>query len=114
MPWLERPPEMRVAYIAGPLTAHIWFDSVRNVIRAAHVARKYYLMGYAVHCPHLNTAFHWFLRGPMPSYSDYLNGDMAILRRCDAVVMMHNWQKSPGACREWELAKRLNKEILYE
>lgn len=36
------------------------------------------------------------------------------LEKCDAVYMLKDWQDSEGATKEHELAKKLNKEIIYQ
>jgi len=44
-----------------------------------------------------------------------LNRDLsAICERCTAIYMLSGWQKSPGAMSEYNLAKCLELELLYE
>jgi len=38
--------------------------------------------------------------GGVVSYEDFLDGDPAIIDRCDAVVLLPNWLDSKGATRE--------------
>ena len=84
---------MRVAYIAGPYRAKNGRTVIENIREAEAVAIKYWKKGYAVICPHLNTAF---FDGLCPDQV-WLNGDLEILRRCDTIVMMHGHRDSVGA-----------------
>lgn len=47
-------------------------------------------------------------------YEDYMDLDLLILSRCDAIFLMRDWKNSPGANREYEEAKRLGLRILTE
>ena len=47
-------------------------------------------------------------------YEDYMDLDLLILSRCDAIFLMRDWKNSPGAKREYEKAKRLGLRILTE
>jgi hypothetical protein len=44
----------------------------------------------------------------------FIDGDLEILSRCDAIYMLRGHEKSDGAKGELDLAKRLGLEILYE
>lgn len=116
MTWLERPPDLRVAFISGPYSARTIFGRLLNIYRAGKVAVKYWELGYSVVCAPMNSALMgelWF-HSDKCNYEMFMQGYLTMLRRCDTIVMMRGWQRSPGACREWELAKRLGKVILYE
>lgn len=102
---------MKVAYIAGPFRSPTHWGVVQNVRAAEEIALKYWKLGYAVICPHLNTAN---FDGAVEDDSVWLDGDKEILRRCDVLVAMSNWQKSKGATAEVELAKELELEVIYE
>lgn len=47
-------------------------------------------------------------------YSDYMALDLLILSRCDAIFLLRDWKKSPGARLEYEEAKRLGLQVLTE
>ena len=47
-------------------------------------------------------------------YEDYMDLDLLILSRCDAIFLMRDWKNSPGANREYEEAKHLGLRILTE
>jgi hypothetical protein len=73
------------------------------------VAVEYWKKGYAVICPHLNT--HDF--DDEVSYEDVLAGDLEIVRRCDVIVMLPDWENSNGAKQEYEEAKRWRLRVEY-
>ena len=101
---------MKVAYIAGPYSARTVAGVVRNIRAAEAVAIRYWHAGYAVLCPHMNTAL---LDGDL-DYEQVMEGDFEFVRRADVIVMMRGWQKSAGASREHALAEELLKKIIYE
>ena len=71
---------------------------------------KYWKLGYAVICPHTNTAF----MDGIGTDDMFLIGDHEIIRRVDVAVVMKGWEESKGSVVEVELCKKLNKEIIYE
>jgi len=101
---------MKLAYIAGPYRAETPHVIYGNIMLAGKYAQKYWKLGYAVICPHLNRAL---MDGVVPD-ALFLDGDMVMLRKCDIVVMMPNWRSSNGAAAELKEAKRCQKEIIYE
>lgn len=101
---------MKVAYISGPYSAATIVETVRNIRAAERVAIKWWHAGYAVICPHLNTAL---LDGELP-YELVMDGDIELVGRSDVIVMMPRWKYSNGAIREHEHAERLGKKIVYE
>ncbi len=101
---------MKIAYVVGPYRAKTIEGIARNIQAAEAVAKKYWLKGYAVICPHKNTAFF----DGLTDDDVWLDGDLEILSRCDVVVAMQGWDKSWGAKREVEEAQKLKKEIIYD
>lgn len=101
---------MKVAYIAGPYRSATVHGIVENIRRAEKYALEYWLKGYAVICPHKNTAL---MDGAAPD-SVWLEGDLELLKRSDVVVMIPGWVNSRGATAELAEALRLGKEVIYE
>ena len=101
---------MKIAYIAGPYRSETPEGVRRNIAHARRVAEKYWRLGYAVFCPHLNSAH---MDGVVPD-ENFLAGDIIILKRCDVVVAMKTWAKSKGATKEIELADELEIEVIYD
>jgi nucleoside 2-deoxyribosyltransferase len=104
---------VKVAYIAGPFRAQTYWGIVQNVRHAERIALKYWKLGYAVICPHTNTAN---FDGAIPKEQDsvWLDGDIEIMKRCDVVIAMSTWQKSTGASAEVALALSLGIEVIYD
>ena len=101
---------MKLAYIAGPYRNLDICGVVENIRRAESVAVKYWKLGYAVICPHKNTAL---LDGHCPD-SVWLEGDLEMVRRCDVVVAMRDWVNSAGARAEVALANELDIPVIYD
>lgn len=101
---------MKVAFISGPYRGSCEWEVKGNIEAAERVAVKYWRRGYAVICPHKNTAFF----GGACDDRVWLEGDMEFLRRSDVVVFLPNYRDSAGVKAEWEEAVRLGKEVLYE
>lgn len=101
---------MKVAYICGPYRAASIYEITENIRKAREVALKYWRLGYAVICPHSNTA----LMDGACNDSVWLDGDLELLKRADVVVMMDGWEKSIGATCEHRTAAHEGKEIIYE
>lgn len=62
-------------------------------------------------CPHLNTA-HFDADSKLPD-DVWLNGDLVMLARCDALVTVPGWQSSAGATDEVYLATDTGIEIWH-
>lgn len=99
---------MKIAFISMPYRgSHI--EIQMNIVEAELVAMKYWALGYAVICPHLNSAH--FEGAPEKVF---LEGYLEILSRCDVIVMGYGWKHSEGAQKELALAVTLGLEIIYE
>lgn len=68
------------------------------------VALEYWRKGYAVICPHKNTALFDGAEGTTDD--TWLEGDLEILGRCDVVVALPGWKGSMGARAEVVEARR--------
>lgn len=91
---------MKIVYIAGPFRGPNAWVVEENIRRAERLALEVWRMGAAVLCPHTNTRF---FDGAAPD-KFFLEGDLEMLRRCDAVLMTGDWEKSTGARAEQAFA----------
>lgn len=102
----------RLIYIAGPFRAGVhgsrdprvqdsWAVQ-NNVMAAMGLALEVWKLGAVALCPHANTMFFQNAAG-MPD-DVWLRGDLAILERCDAVLLTSEWIRSAGARAEAEFA----------
>jgi hypothetical protein len=101
---------LKLAYIAGPYRANTPRGIVENIRKAEAVAIRYWKIGYAVICPHKNTAL---FDGLMPD-AVWIEGDQEILSRCDVIVFCSGWEASHGCQLEMQLAQRLGKTIFFD
>ena len=101
---------MKLAFISGPYRADSEWEVLQNIRKAEKYAGKYWKLGYAVICPHKNTAF---MGGLCPDET-WLKGDLEILKRCDVIVMIPGSANSIGACDELDLALEMGIQVIYE
>jgi|LGVE01.1.fsa_nt_gb hypothetical protein len=93
------PRRQTVIYITGPRRASTGYEVVQNIRRAEALALKLWKAGFTVICSHKNTAL---MDGACDSYV-WLEGGLELLRRCDAVVVLPDWESSSDSC--WEVAE---------
>lgn len=92
-------------YVSGPYSGTP--EQTKNHIAAARqVSIKLWEMGHAVICPHLNTAN--FELDCKATYEQYIEGDLNMIARCDALVMLPGWEGSKGAKIEYSYASALD------
>lgn len=96
---------MLVCYIAGPYKAKDNWGIERNVRAAEELSLRVWTeLGAAAVCPHANTRF---FQGTAPDKL-WLDGDLAILAKCDAILLVPGYQNSEGTLAEIKEAHRLN------
>lgn len=100
---------MKVVYIAGPFRGPNHWEIEQNIRRAEALALKAWRAGFAVICPHANTRF---FDGAAPD-TVWLEGDLEILKRCDAVLLTSDWEKSTGARHEVSYARGQGIPVYY-
>jgi len=90
-------------YVAGPYRAATPALIDANIKAARQVAVELWRAGHYVICPHLNTAR---MEAELPDSDDlFLDGTLAMLARCDGIVLLPTWDESQGAIGEVEYAK---------
>lgn len=99
---------MILAYLAGKYTAGPTFI---NIEIAKTTAMRLWQQGFAVICPHTNMAN--FEKESSTPYEAFMEGCLEMVRRCDVIFMLPDWEQSPGATKERELAIELRIPILY-
>ena len=95
-----------VIYVSGKITDTCLERELANIDIASSFGKQVAILGHSPIVPHTNCALDWNL-----PYERYMEIDLEILARCDAILMLPNWTTSKGAKRELELAKRLKKLI---
>lgn len=101
---------MKVIYIAGSYRSITEWGLIQNIRKAEEAAIKLWQEGWAVICPHKNTA-HF---GGLCDDEVWLKGDLEIIKRCDAIYLLTNWQHSIGACAERDVALQYGLQIIEE
>lgn len=100
---------MKVVYVAGRFRGPDSWSIENNIRQAETLALEVWRLGFAALCPHTNTRF---FQGAAPD-NVWLEGDLAMLAKCDALITVDNWQDSTGARAEVELAKQMNLPVFH-
>jgi hypothetical protein len=102
--------KMKVIYISGKYRdARGEYYVGQNIIAAENAAIQVWKLGGAAICPHKNTSF---LGGVCPD-DVWLEGDLELVCRSDALWMIDGWEESEGARAERIKALLHGKDILY-
>lgn len=86
-------------YVAGPYRAATRDDIARNIDAARVIGISAAAIGWFPVIPHANTA-HMELDLPDLGDEFWLRGTLAIMERCDAVVLVPGWERSAGTLGE--------------
>jgi nucleoside 2-deoxyribosyltransferase len=100
---------MKLIYVAGPFRGKDSWAMECNIRRAEAIALEVWRGGFACICPHSNTRF---FQGAADD-KVWLEGDLEILKRCDAVIMTPNWRTSSGAKAEYLYALAREIPVFY-
>lgn len=101
---------LKVIYIVGPFRGPNAWEIEQNIRRAEAVALEVWRLGAVALCPHCNTRF---FQGAAPD-EIWLAGDLELMRRCDAVLLVPGWMASKGSCAEVADAKARGQPVLGE
>jgi hypothetical protein len=94
---------VKLVYVAGPYSAPTAAERVHNVHRAMVLGAAVARHGGMPVVPHLMT------RGieGVAAEEFWIRGTMAVLGRCDAVVLVEGWKRSVGSVDEVAAAMRI-------
>ncbi len=85
---------MKVIYVAGKYSGENEYEVKKNIaVAEEHAVAIWKTKKAAAICPHLNTS-HW---GQLLTHQEFIDGDLAIMERCDGVLFLPNWRQSKGA-----------------
>jgi hypothetical protein len=97
---------VKVLYISGPFSHPDPVHGIpKNILLASEAALLAWREGWAALCPHKNCAGFDAATG-IP-YDTWIQGDLELLRRSDAICMVGRWTESRGACLEYRLAREI-------
>lgn len=100
---------LRVIFIAGPFRAETHYRNRLHIRSAEAWALRVWQAGGVAICPHMNTAN---FQDEAPDRV-WLDGDLAILRRCDGILMCPGWEKSEGSRAERTEAQAMGLDVYY-
>lgn len=96
---------MTKVYISGPITG------TENYMERFEKAEKELTdRGYSV----INPAK---VNAQLPddtTYGEYMKMSLTMLDMCDYIYMLAGWENSKGACLEYQYAKTLGKNIIFQ
>lgn len=101
---------MKLIFVSGAYRAGTKAGISQNIKNAREASKLLWQQGWAVICPHMNTAHFWNI----VTDDNYLEGYLEMLRKCDAIYMLKGWEKSSGSVAEYNLAVELGIEIIYQ
>lgn len=97
-----------MVYVAGPIRAANAWEREQNIRRAEALALEAWKAGAAAICPHAMGRFY-----DDGDYEMWIKGDLAIIARCDAVLVTPEWERSTGAKAEVAEARRLGIPVIH-
>ena len=94
-----------IIYVAGPYNGKDPLDVKQHILNASKVSIECWKRGWACICPHKNSSGFESYEDDKLTWETWINGDLEILAKCDAIVMVDDWHESKGALIELEFAK---------
>lgn len=101
----------KIIYIAGPYTGTTPAATQANISRARAAAVRLWKQGFAVLCPHLNSAG---MENDGIDYHVFTEGYIRMLKLCNVIYLLKDWELSPGARAEAEAAALLGLDFMRE
>ena len=101
-----------IVYLAGQYRAPTILGVTLNIYCAWKAAKRLWRAGFVVICPHSNSAFMGELFSPIHGQV-FLEGDLELVRKSDALFAMPGWRRSAGACGEIGEGRRYKIPIFY-
>lgn len=97
-----------MVYVAGAYSN----NPEHNMQKAEQASIQLIKNGFAVFTPHKN--FYDYQKYKDIHYETYLRMDFEIIRRCDAVYVLDNWEESPGTKREIDLCNEWDIPVFWQ
>lgn len=105
--------KFRLNYLACPYTHEHEHMQHSRYEQVTDVAAQLMLQGHVIYSP--ITSMHYLARRIKANKIDWLDHDLAILRRCDKLIVLQldGWEASEGLKREIEFATENNIPVEY-
>ncbi len=100
-----------LVYVAGPFSAPDRAGVEHNIRKAVDLGIEVAKLGAVPVIPHANTADPRF--ESLHDYRFWIAGTLALLERCDAIIMTPDWQLSRGAVGEFDRANALKMPTFF-
>lgn len=100
----------KLLYVAGAYSG----NTTENIKKAEAISINLIRNGFYCITPHKNTSGYEKYEDENITYKTWIEMDLDILSRCDAIYVMQNSHNSNGVKKEIEHAKQLNIPIIYE
>lgn len=101
----------KLLYVAGPYTGNV----EQNIKNAESVSIELIRSGFHVLTPHKNTAgYEQYEDGDIINYQTWIDLDLDLLSRCDAIYVMSNSENSNGVKKEIMFCEENDIEIIHE
>ncbi len=100
---------IKLVYCAAPYRAKTGWGIDQNIQRARELGAQVAEMGAMPVVPHANTAHYDGLQDDQ----FWLEGTLELMRRCDAILMSSDWERSMGARGEHAEAVRRGMPVFY-
>ena len=101
----------KLLYVAGPYTCNV----EQNIKNAERVSIELIKSGFHVLTPHKNTSgYEQYEDGDAINYQTWINLDLDLLSRCDAIYVMSNSENSNGVKKEIVFCEENNITIIHE
>ena len=100
----------KLLYVAGPYSG----DTKENIIRAEEVSIGLIRNGFHVYTPHKNMAGYEQYEDDKIGYKTWIDMDLDILSRCDAIYVMKDSENSVGVQKETAFARKHKIPIFHE
>lgn len=101
---------MKTIFVIGPYNADSYEQKLHNINIAATAAKYLWSSGWAVICPHLNSAL---FEHSIASEDAFYEGYQSILRACSAGFVLPNWDSSKGSLGEISIAARFGIPLYF-
>jgi len=103
---------IKLVYVAGPINAATAEEVAVNIDRGRQAGVEIWQLGAVAVVPHLNT-LNMYSHDHVPKADIYL-GDLEILKRCDAMLLLDGWESYQGVNYEVAWAKHRKIPIFHD
>jgi hypothetical protein len=101
---------MKICYLIGPYRGATVSDIHHNIQAAEQAAERLWLAGFAVICPHKNSAY---MDGVVADEA-FLAAGLEMINRCDFAVVFDYNPDSAGSMQEINYCQHIEKKLYWD